>query len=175
MRVDDTGRAVADSLGDAGRFVACDVADKSQVESAVTSAVDHFGTLDVLINNAWGGAASVGSSTRLVSSCRAVSTSVSWGALGDERCPHRDEAEGLERIINMASLNGVNAHMGTLEYNSAKEALRAASRTAARSGVDWHHRQRDLPGRGRRRSDGSLPRIRNSRRRPTPAARWVAW
>ncbi|CAM3055851.1 Short-chain dehydrogenase [Deinococcus radiodurans] len=35
-------------------------------------------------------------------------------------------------IINMCSLNGVNAHIGTLEYNTAKEALRAATRTAAR-------------------------------------------
>ena len=28
------------------------------------------------------------------------------------------------RIVNLCSLNGVNAHMGTVEYNSAKEALR---------------------------------------------------
>jgi len=32
----------------------------------------------------------------------------------------------------MASLNGVNAHMGTAEYNASKEALRAYTRTAAR-------------------------------------------
>ena len=32
----------------------------------------------------------------------------------------------------MCSLNGVNAHMGTLEYNAAKEALRTLTRTAAR-------------------------------------------
>jgi NAD(P)-dependent dehydrogenase (short-subunit alcohol dehydrogenase family) len=36
------------------------------------------------------------------------------------------------RIINLCSLNGVNAHIGSAEYNSAKEALRALSRTAAR-------------------------------------------
>ena len=36
------------------------------------------------------------------------------------------------RIVNLCSLNGVNAHMGTVEYNSAKEALRSATRTAAR-------------------------------------------
>ncbi len=32
----------------------------------------------------------------------------------------------------MCSLNGVNAHIGSLEYNAAKEALRALTRTAAR-------------------------------------------
>jgi len=41
------------------------------------------------------------------------------------------------RVINMCSLNGVNAHMGTVEYNSAKEALRAATRTAAREWAGW--------------------------------------
>jgi NAD(P)-dependent dehydrogenase (short-subunit alcohol dehydrogenase family) len=35
-------------------------------------------------------------------------------------------------IINLCSLNGVNAHIGTAEYNSAKEALRTLTRTAAR-------------------------------------------
>lgn len=36
------------------------------------------------------------------------------------------------RIITVCSLNGVNAHMFTAEYNSAKEAARALTRTAAR-------------------------------------------
>ena len=44
----------------------------------------------------------------------------------------RDRDQGYGRIINLCSLNGVNAHIGTAEYNSAKEALRALTRTAAR-------------------------------------------
>ena len=43
-------------------------------------------------------------------------------------------------VINMCSLNGVNAHMGTLQYNVAKEALRCASRTAAREWAPWQIR-----------------------------------
>ena len=39
---------------------------------------------------------------------------------------------GWGRVVNLCSLNGVNAHMGSLEYNGAKEALRALTRTAAR-------------------------------------------
>jgi NAD(P)-dependent dehydrogenase (short-subunit alcohol dehydrogenase family) len=42
------------------------------------------------------------------------------------------KAAGWGRVINMCSLNGVNAHMGTLEYNVAKESLRTLTRTAAR-------------------------------------------
>jgi len=42
------------------------------------------------------------------------------------------KAQSWGRVINMCSLNGVNAHMGTLEYNVGKEALRSLTRTAAR-------------------------------------------
>src|SRR4029453_18010383 len=45
--------------------------------------------------------------------------------------PHM-KAQGWGRVVNLCSLNGVNAHVGTLEYNAAKEALRALTRTAAR-------------------------------------------
>jgi NAD(P)-dependent dehydrogenase (short-subunit alcohol dehydrogenase family) len=41
-------------------------------------------------------------------------------------------AQGRGNIINLCSLNGVNAHIGTAEYNCAKEALRTLTRTAAR-------------------------------------------
>ena len=42
------------------------------------------------------------------------------------------KANGWGRVVNMCSLNGVNAHMGSLEYNTSKEALRTLTRTAAR-------------------------------------------
>ena len=42
------------------------------------------------------------------------------------------KAKGWGRVVNIASLNGVNAHVGTADYNVAKEGLRALTRTAAR-------------------------------------------
>jgi NAD(P)-dependent dehydrogenase (short-subunit alcohol dehydrogenase family) len=44
------------------------------------------------------------------------------------------KAQGYGRVINMGSLNGVNAHMFTVAYNASKEAMRALTRTAA---VEW--------------------------------------
>ena len=41
-------------------------------------------------------------------------------------------AQGFGRIINFCSLNGVNAHPLTSDYNVSKEALRCLTRTAAR-------------------------------------------
>ena len=45
--------------------------------------------------------------------------------------PHM-KAQQWGRVINFCSLNGVNAHMYTVHYNMAKEAVRALTRTAAR-------------------------------------------
>jgi NAD(P)-dependent dehydrogenase (short-subunit alcohol dehydrogenase family) len=42
------------------------------------------------------------------------------------------KAQRWGRIINMCSLNGVNAHMYTADYNVSKEALRCLTRSAAR-------------------------------------------
>ena len=47
------------------------------------------------------------------------------------------KAQGWGRVINVCSLNGVNAHPYTAEYNSAKEALRGLSRTAAREWAQY--------------------------------------
>jgi NAD(P)-dependent dehydrogenase (short-subunit alcohol dehydrogenase family) len=44
------------------------------------------------------------------------------------------KAQGYGRVINLGSLNGVNAHMFTVAYNASKEAMRALTRTAA---VEW--------------------------------------
>src|SRR6185369_14574019 len=45
--------------------------------------------------------------------------------------PHM-RARGWGRIVNVCSLNGVNAHVGTADYNVGKEALRTLTRSAAR-------------------------------------------
>src|SRR6185437_591629 len=51
---DDAGIAVAARLGDAVRFRHCDVTDEAQIAALVAAAVDEFGSLDVMFNNASG-------------------------------------------------------------------------------------------------------------------------
>lgn len=57
----EQGETVATAINDAGgeaEFFACDVRQNDSVEAAVESAVSRFGRIDVLFNNAGGGAGS---------------------------------------------------------------------------------------------------------------------
>jgi NAD(P)-dependent dehydrogenase (short-subunit alcohol dehydrogenase family) len=126
-----SGKAVADEVG--GLFVATNVADKGQIEAAVATALAECGSLDVLVNNAWGGGglARVEQKTdeELAHGVAVGYYAPFWAMRA--AFPHMKE-RGWGRVVNMCSLNGVNAHVGSLEYNAAKEALRALTRTAAR-------------------------------------------
>ena len=127
----EQGEVVADAAG--GTFVACDVSRRVDVESAVEAAVSTYGSIDIVVNNAWGG----GSISRVEEKTgEALNAGMAIGYLGPYWAMRAAfahmKARGWGRIINMVSLNGVNAHVGSLEYNAAKEALRALTRTAAR-------------------------------------------
>jgi NAD(P)-dependent dehydrogenase (short-subunit alcohol dehydrogenase family) len=122
----------AETGGDC-RFVLCDVGVKEQVEAAVQFTVDTFGTIDILVNNAWSGGEITrveNKSDELLQYGFKIGYWGPWWAM--KKAFPVMKSNGYGRIVNLCSLNGVNAHMGSAEYNSAKEALRALSRTAAR-------------------------------------------
>lgn len=128
-----------ESLGSEAIFVATDVTDKTQAQGAVQAAIDTFGRLDVLVNNAWGG----GTIKRFEWKTDAdIDHGIRTGFLSNfwtmqAAFPHF-KSQGGGSIINLCSLNGVNAHMYSLEYNTAKEAVRAMTRTAA---AEWGRHQ----------------------------------
>lgn len=129
----DAGKRAAEELGENAFFVETDAGDKASVEDMVRATVDRFGTVDILVNNAWGG----GRIGRIEQKTEALMQhGLSIGFLGPFWAMNAVhpilKEKGWGRIVNICSLNGVNAHMGTAEYNTSKEALRAATRTAAR-------------------------------------------
>jgi len=133
----NTGAAAADQLqqdfGVGALFVATDVTDKGQVEGAVAAALATFGRLDTVVNNAWGG----GTMSRLEHKTDAQMEHgllmAFWPAYWSMQAAFPTMREqGRGRFINICSLNGVNAHPFTAEYNTGKEAVRAITRTAAR-------------------------------------------
>lgn len=127
----EQGQALAAEVG--GHFLQVDVTDRGQVEAMISTAVDQLGSIDVLVNNAWG-AGNVGRVENKTDAM--IERGLAMGFYGPfwamrAAFPHM-KAAGWGRVVNMCSLNGVNAHVGTLEYNAAKEALRTMTRTAAR-------------------------------------------
>jgi NAD(P)-dependent dehydrogenase (short-subunit alcohol dehydrogenase family) len=127
----DSGAAVAEAVG--GVFVSTDVTVREQVEKAVATAVSECGSIDIVVNNAWGGGA-LGRVENKTDEQLAHGIAVGYyGPYWAMRAafPHMKE-RGWGRVVNLCSLNGVNAHIGSLEYNAAKEALRTLTRTAAR-------------------------------------------
>ena len=138
----ETGEPAAESIreasGDAGgdsHFVETDVADEASVRSLVHGVVERFGRLDGLVNNA----TPTGGTSRLESmTSEAVEQYIRvnyYAAFWSMQAAFPSmRASGFGRVINLASLNGVNAHRYTAMYNASKEALRALTRTAA---AEW--------------------------------------
>lgn len=132
-----SGRAVADEIvaaGGSARFVEVDVS----VRESVMAMMAEAGPVDIVVNNAW---RSQGidrierkSDAMFDASLHVALYAAKWTM--EAALPHM-RAQAWGRVINMASLNGVNAHMGSADYNVAKEALRAYTRTAAREWARW--------------------------------------
>jgi NAD(P)-dependent dehydrogenase (short-subunit alcohol dehydrogenase family) len=124
---------ITGELGGDALAVRTDVSRKAEVQAMVEAAAAAWGSVDILVNNAWGGATlcrfedktdeqmAHGLSLALYGPFWAMQAAV----------PHMLEGQ-WGRVVNICSLAGTNAFAGTLEYNAAKEALRAMTRTAAR-------------------------------------------
>ena len=127
------GKETEQRLGENAYFVETNAGNKESVESMVEATVAKWGTVDILVNNAWGGGR-IGRVEQKTEAIMEHGLNVGFlGPLWTMIAVHPImKAKGYGRIINICSLNGVNAHMGTLEYNTSKEALRTATRTAAR-------------------------------------------
>jgi NAD(P)-dependent dehydrogenase (short-subunit alcohol dehydrogenase family) len=126
-------KEITEDLGGEALARTIDVRQKDEVVAMVQAAVDTWGTIDIVVNNAWGGT-SIGpvedkTDEQLAHGFGLAYYGPFWAM--QAAFPHM-KAQRWGRIINMCSGAGVNAFVGTLEYNSAKEALRTLTRTAAR-------------------------------------------
>lgn len=136
IRPDQAEAAAAGIRADFGvdvLVVPADVTVKEQATGLVRAAVDKWGRIDVLVNNAWGGGRInrlENKTDELLDHGLHMGLWAGWWTMR-EAFPHMRDAGGGS-IVNICSLNGVNAHQFTAEYNISKEALRALTRSAAR-------------------------------------------
>ncbi|MEU3734194.1 SDR family NAD(P)-dependent oxidoreductase [Streptomyces sp. NPDC033538] len=110
----------------------CDVADRASVEAAVAHAVDTFGTLDVLVNNAY--ACTPDAPLFEDEPDEAWARDLDVTLTGAYRCcraalPHL-AASGRGAVVSVGSVNGVQ-DFGNHAYSAAKAGLASLTRTLA--------------------------------------------
>ena len=138
----DTGAAVTkelvDDFGANAVFVQTDVCEKNQVEAMIQASVDSFGGIDILVNNAWGGGSFRRGENKTDEEMQYGLDMNLWAGFWamKKAFPYMKD-NNWGRIINLCSINGVNAYTGTLEYNVSKEALRALTRSLAREWAQY--------------------------------------
>lgn len=106
-------------------------ADETEVSRAVSSGVEHFGRLDVLINNAQASASGL---TLVEHTKKDFDLAIQTGLYAaffymKYAYPHLKKQGGS--VINFASGAGLNGNPGQSSYAAAKEGIRGLSRVAA--------------------------------------------
>src|ERR1700722_13554790 len=128
----DGGQQLADSIGDAAAFMQTDVSEADQVQALVDFAVDRFGGLDIMFNNA-----GIGSPlTRFLPDdledfTRIMNVNLFGVIIGAQRAGRYMKDHGGGCIINNASIAAINAGTGMISYRSAKAAVAHATKCIA--------------------------------------------
>jgi NAD(P)-dependent dehydrogenase (short-subunit alcohol dehydrogenase family) len=116
-------------------YVAADIRDADQAVSVVSSAVDRFGRLDVLVNNA-GGSPAVDAAD---ASPRFISSIVALNLLAPIYCAQaanrvmQGQPDGGS-IVNISSVSGLRPSPGTAAYGAAKAGLINLTQSLA---IEW--------------------------------------
>jgi 3alpha(or 20beta)-hydroxysteroid dehydrogenase len=128
--LDDLAKEVVGDLGENAFFVHLDVSSEADWTEGVAQAVEHFGKLDGLVNNAAVFIMEALEDTSLADYERLVRVNQIGAFLGMRSVvPAMREAGGS--IVNVASVDGLSAKNGLVAYAATKWALRGMSRVAA--------------------------------------------
>ncbi|GAA3660733.1 SDR family NAD(P)-dependent oxidoreductase [Microbacterium marinilacus] len=126
------GAVLVDQLGDRVRFARLDVRDESSWSTAVRSAEEEFGTLDVLVNNA-----GVQNPPALIENTdhatwsRILDVNVSGTFLGIKTVAPALRRAGGGAIVNIASTMALGGTALYAPYVASKWAVRGLTQTAA--------------------------------------------
>lgn len=128
---DEDGKALADELGEAARFVHLDVGDEQGWQAAVRDAVEWFGGIDVLVNNAGVLHFSAVDQTELSDYERLVRINQVGAFLGMRTVTPVMSEAGSGSIINVSSIEGLAAMPHVVAYTATKFAVRGMTKAAA--------------------------------------------
>ena len=129
---DEAGQALASELGEGATYVRTDVSDEASVAALVDTAVDTYGRLDVMFNNA-GVIGAVGpiDRTDLADADRTIAVDLRGVLLGMKHAARVMKPQGSGVIISTSSpaavLGGVGAHV----YSGVKAGIIGLSQSVA--------------------------------------------
>ena len=126
------GDAIADRLGDAATFVAADITDADQLESVLETAVERYGGLDIMYNNA-----GIGGNEGSIVECsddvwdRVIDVDLKAVWRGIKLAAPRIAERGGGSIISTASVAAILGFPGLGAYGAAKAGVTELTRVAA--------------------------------------------
>src|SRR6266516_4590466 len=130
--LDDRGVAVADGLGERScRYVHHDVTSEAQWATAVAAALDAFGRLDVLVNNAGVLKFARIADMPLADFRHVLEVNAVGCWLGMKAAIGPMTAAGGGSIINISSIEGFTGAAGLSAYSASKFAIRGMTNGAA--------------------------------------------
>jgi len=126
------GYAIADRLGDRATFVAADVTDADQLGDAIDTAVERYGGLDIMYNNA-----GIGGNEGSIVECaddvwdRVIDVDLKAVWRGIKLAAPRIAERGGGSIISTASVAAILGFPGLGAYGAAKAGVTELTRVAA--------------------------------------------
>ncbi|MDA8044365.1 MAG: glucose 1-dehydrogenase [Actinomycetota bacterium] len=129
--LEEEGRALADDLGDSARFERLDVTSIDEWDGVVASALDVFGELNVLVNNAGIGAVGTLDGMPLDEHRRILDVNLNGVYFGMRAARSALVASGNASIINVSSIDGLAGVLGMTSYVASKFAVTGMTRSAA--------------------------------------------
>ncbi|MCH2172717.1 SDR family oxidoreductase [Myxococcota bacterium] len=128
---DEAGRAVADEIGEAAVYRHLDVRLEADWAAAVEAALEAFGRLDILVNNAARLIIKAMVDTTPEEVLELVEVNQLGPYLGIRAVTPSMRAAGGGSIVNVCSSDGVKGMNGVTAYASTKWALRGITKSAA--------------------------------------------
>ena len=128
---DERGQALAARLGDQAAYQHCDVLQEADIAATMQAAIERFGKLDIVFNNAGaGGALETIEDMTADSWDRTQALLLRSVALGIRHAvPHMKQAGGA--IVNTASIAALQAGAAPIAYSAAKAGVLHLSLVAA--------------------------------------------
>jgi 3alpha(or 20beta)-hydroxysteroid dehydrogenase len=129
--LDDEGAALAADIGDPAVFTHLDVTDESSWTGAVETAVDRFGSLSVLVNNAGIVNGNLIDQYEVAQWRAILDVNLTGTFLGIRAAVPAMKAAGGGSIINISSVEGFRGSPGLHGYTATKFAVRGLTKSAA--------------------------------------------